>query len=119
MTGKAKRKGDLAERQAADLLTTETGYEVKRLLGAGRQEDVGDLCGVPYCCIQVADWEDKSRACLQKPREVERQKWFSKQKFAASLIRWRGGHWRFVLTIPQFWKVLKAAIWAVEHGYKG
>ena len=123
MTGRAKRKGDLGEREAAALLTAETGIEIRRQLGAGRTNsaggDVGDLEGLPYTVIQVANKANTSEACLNKPVEVEMQKCNAKAKFAASMIRWRGGKWRVVLTVAQFWKILKAAIWAVENGYKG
>ena len=119
MTGRAKRKGDDGEREAAALLTAETGIEIRRQLGAGRFDDVGDLDGLPHTVIQVANKANTSEACLNKPIEVEMQKWNAKKKFCASMIRWRGGKWRVVLTVPQFWKILKAAIWAVENGYKG
>ena len=69
-----KRKGDKAEREAAELLTEVTGFECQRNLSAGIPGDVGDIHGVPNCVIQVADWKDKSQACLVKPREVEVQR---------------------------------------------
>ena len=114
-----KNKGDKAEREAALILTRETNYEVRRKLGAGRLDDVGDLDGIPFTIVQCADWSDKSRACLVKPREAEMQKWNAKAKFATSMIRWRGGHWRMVSTVNQWTAILKAALWAVDHGYKG
>ena len=75
-------------------------------------DDVGDLeiNGCPECVIQVADWADKSKACLQKPREVEMQRWNAKAKYAASMIRWRGGHWRMVMTVDQFARLITAAV---------
>ena len=105
-----KNKGDKAEREAAELLSQATGYEVRRQLGAGRLDDIGDLDGIPETIVQVADWTDKSKACLQKPREAEMQRWNAKAKYAASMIRWRGGHWRLVMTIDQFARLLSAAI---------
>ena len=119
MTGRAKAKGDRAERELAELLTVETGYEVRRALGAGRLDDQGDMEGLKFTVVQCANYADTSRACLQKPRDAEMQRWNAKEKFAVSMVRWRGGHWRAVMTIQQFWKILKAAIWAVENGYKG
>ena len=105
-----KNKGDKAEREAAELLSQATGYEVRRQLGAGRLDDIGDLDGIPETIVQVADWTDKSKACLQKPREAEMQRWNAKAKYAASMIRWRGGHWRMVMTVDQFARLLTAAI---------
>ena len=74
MTNPKKRKGDKAEREAAELLTEVTGFDCQRNLSAGIPGDVGDIHGVPNCVIQVADWKDKSQACLVKPREVEVQR---------------------------------------------
>ena len=105
-----KNKGDQAEREAAELLSKATGYNVRRQLGAGRLDDIGDLDGIPDTIVQVANWTDKSKACLQKPREAEMQRWNAKAKYAASMIRWRGGHWRLVMTIDQFARLLTAAI---------
>ncbi len=77
-----KNKGDKAEREAAELLSERLPWKVRRKLGAGRMDDVGDLeiNGCPECVIQVADWADKSKACLQKPREVEMQRWNAKAR---------------------------------------
>ena len=112
MTGKAKNKGDRAERDAAEYLSERLPWKARRKLGAGRLDDQGDieLEGCSDCVIQVADWADKSKACLVKPREVERQKWAAKAKYAVSMIRWRGGHWRMVMTVDQFAKLLTDAI---------
>ena len=60
--------------------------------------------------IQVADWKDKSQACLVKPREVETQRQNADVKFAASMVRFRGGQWRMVLTPEQFNTLLQAAL---------
>ena len=105
-----KNKGDRAEREAAELLSKATGYEVRRQLGAGRLDDIGDLDGIPETIVQVADWADKSAACLEKPREAEMQRWNAKAKYAASMIRWRGGQWRMVMTVDQFARLISAAI---------
>ena len=85
MTNPNKRKGDKAEREAAELLTEVTGFECKRNLAAGIPDDVGDIYGIPNCVIQVADYKDKSRACLVKPREVEIQR---KMQVWTSLRAW-------------------------------
>ena len=90
---KQKNKGDKAEREAAELLTKVTGYECKRTLSAGIPDDVGDIVGIPDCVIQVANYANPSTACLKKPREVESQRENAKAKYAASMVRWRGGNW--------------------------
>ena len=110
MTNPNKRKGDKAEREAAELLTEVTGFECKRNLAAGIPDDVGDIYGIPNCVIQVADYKDKSRACLVKPREVETQRKNAGVDFVASMVRFRGGQWRMVLTPEQFNTLLQAAL---------
>ena len=46
-----KRKGDKAEREAAEVLTKTTGFECKRNLAAGIPDDVGDIYGIPNCVV--------------------------------------------------------------------
>ena len=55
MTNPNKRKGDKAEREAAEVLTKVTGFECKRNLAAGIPDDVGDIYGIPNCVVQVCD----------------------------------------------------------------
>ena len=111
---KQKNKGDAAEREAAKLLAAATGLPVRIKLGAGRQDDVGDLDGIPKTVIQIASYSNPNVPCLKKPREVELQRKNARARFAASLIRWpriQGpDKWRVVLTIPQFAKLLMAAL---------
>ena len=106
-----KNKGDKAEREAAELLTGLSGYIIRRKLGAGRTDsaggDTGDLEGLPDWTIQVCDWKDKSSACLQKPIEAEDQRINAGTKYAATMIRWRGGQWRVVLTPEQFARLIR------------
>lgn len=104
----AKRKGDAAEREAAGLLSHHLGTVVRRKLGAGRQDDTGDLDGLPDCVIQVAHWADQMAAIRQKPEAVELQRHNADATFAATMVRLRGGGWRVVMTPEQF------ATWARE-----
>ena len=101
-----KNKGDKAEREAADVLSLETKYKVERRFGAGQDNDKGDLVGIPNFCVQVADWQNKSAACLIKPREVEQQRKNAGVDYAMTMIRFRGGHWRVVMTVEQFGKLV-------------
>jgi hypothetical protein len=98
----SKAKGDRAEREAAAIIADLLGYDVKRKLGAGRQEDTGDMHGLPDTVIQVANWAEVSRAAIQKPAEAERQRINDGATFAATWVRFRGGTWRVVLTPEQF-----------------
>lgn len=106
MSNPHKAKGDAAEREAAALLSTLLGLPVRRRLGAGRTNaaggDVGDLEGIPGHVIQVASWKDVSAAALIKPQEAEQQRHNANQPHAATMVRFRGGRWRIVLT-PEQW----------------
>jgi len=101
-----KNKGDKAEREVAALLSELTGKTVRRKLGAGRTDDTGDIEGIPNFAIQVADWKDKSAACLQKPVEAEDQRENLGVDHAATFVRFRGGRYRVVLTPEQFARIL-------------
>ena len=102
MANPQKQKGDRAEIEAAALLTDLLGLPVRRKLGAGRSDDTGDLDGVPGHVIQVANWEDTAAAARVKPREAEQQRINAGCTHAASLVRFRGGTWRVVLTLKQW-----------------
>ena len=105
MSNPQKAKGDAAERQAAELLTQLLGVPVRRKLGAGRQDDTGDLDGVPGHIVQVANWADTAAAARVKPKEAEAQRRNAGATHAATLVRFRGGTWRVILT-PEQWAAL-------------
>ena len=102
MANSQKAKGDRAELEAAELLSELLGTTVGRKLGAGRQDDTGDLDGVPDHIVQVANWADTAAAARVKPKEAEGQRENAGVEFAATLVRFRGGTWRVVLT-PEQW----------------
>jgi hypothetical protein len=108
VTGSAKRRGDDAERQAAVVLGDLLGYPIRRKLGAGRLDDVGDLDGLPNTTVQVAAWADALRAVREKPVQAELERERAETTFVVTLVRLRGGVWRVVMTPEQF------ATWARE-----
>lgn len=107
MTGSSKRKGDIGEREAAELIHDLLGVPVRRRLGAGRADDIGDLDGVPDTTIQVVSRGSSVVAVgvVRKPLEVELQRERAGTPFAATFLRIRGGTWRVVLT-PEQWATL-------------
>ena len=107
MANSQKAKGDSAEREAAELLTELLGTPVRRKLGAGRQDDVGDLDGVPNHIVQVANWKDTAAAARVKPDEAELQRINANEAFAVTLVRFRGGKWRAVLTLEQLTRYIR------------
>jgi len=102
-----KAKGDRAELEAAALLTDLLGVPVRRKLGAGRIDDTGDLDGVPGHVMQVASWADTAAAARVKPKEAEQQRINAQATHAATLVRFRGGTWRVVLTLEQWSRYIK------------
>lgn len=110
MTGTAKRKGDQAEREACARIHDELGYRARRMLGAGRLDDEGDIEGVPDHAIQVCDWADKSRALREKPLQAEAQRLNARHAHAATFIRLHGGDFRVVLTVEQWANLVREAL---------
>jgi hypothetical protein len=110
MTGSAKRKGDRAEIEAAEILHDQTGFPVRRKLGAGRADDQGDLDGVPDTVVQVANRADLAATIREKPLEAEVQRQRAGATFAVTMIRLRGGQWRAVLTVEQLCTLLREAL---------
>ena len=108
MTGAAKRKGDAAELAAARLLADLTGFPVRRMLGAGRLDDVGDLEGLPGVTVQVASWADVARAAREKPVAAETQRVNAGNPHTVTMVRFRGGIWRMVQTPEQFCRLVLA-----------
>lgn len=105
MSNPQKRRGDAAEREAAQLITDLLNLPARRALGAGRQDDIGDIHGIPGHTIQVASWKDVSRAALVKPSQAEQQRINARAPHASTWVRFRGGTWRVVLT-PEQWAAL-------------
>jgi hypothetical protein len=114
MANPQKRKGDSAEREAADLISRLLSVPARRKLGAGRTTaaggDTGDIDGVPGHVIQVASWSDTAAAARIKPVEAEAQAANAREQFAATFVRFRGGTWRVVLT-PEQWAAYVNLIW--------
>jgi hypothetical protein len=107
VTGASKRKGDGAEREAAQLIHDLLGVPARRKLGAGRQDDMGDLDGVPNTTVQVVSRTADVVAVgvVRKPREADAQARVAGTTHAATFLRIRGGTWRVVLT-PEAWATL-------------
>lgn len=102
MANPNKARGDRAELEVQALIRVLTGWPARRKLGAGRQDDVGDIDGVPDTTIQVASYADLTRAVREKvPACVEQQE-RAETTFGATFIRRHGGGYYVVLT-PDQW----------------
>jgi Holliday junction resolvase len=106
VTTAAKRKGDRYELELARQLHDQTGWPVRRKLGAGRQDDTGDLDGLPDCVAQVKAYVDIARAIREGLPELEQQHANTTLTHAVLFVRRPGGRWIAVQTLEQ---------WATEH----
>ena len=111
MTAPAKQKGDRAEREAAELLNDELGVLVRRRLGAGRRDDMGDLeLGDGFsCAVQVADWQDVVRALVAKVYDAVEQADRAGLDYGVAMLRIKGGTWRVAMDVETFCNLLREA----------
>lgn len=107
MANPNKRKGDSAEREAAALLTTLLNTPVRRKLGAGRQDDTGDIDGVDNWTIQVKNRKDIARTIREGMPQLEQQRINNKTDHSAMMLRQHGGNWLVVLTVEQLARLIK------------
>lgn len=105
MANAAKRKGDQAEREAAQLIHDLTGWPARRKLGAGRADDIGDIDGVPNTVIQVANYRDLNEAIRRKVPACLEQQQRAGATFGAVFARRTGGGFVVVLS-PDQWATL-------------
>ena len=110
MPSKSGAKGARGERVVAELLTALLHRPVRRALGAGRQDDVGDLDGLPDTVIQVADWTNYARAISTKLPDVEVQMANKDAAYGCLFVKRARGKWAVVQT-PEQW----AALWLAAH----
>jgi Holliday junction resolvase len=115
MPNHAKTKGDRAERELALQLALQTGWPVRRKLGAGRTDDTGDLDGLPDCTAQVKNYSNPARAVREILLELEQQRVNAGTTFAAGFVRHPGGNWSVTMTIPQLLTLLREATTPAPH----
>ena len=102
VVNRSKRKGDAAERELAKQLSDLLGFTVRRKLGAGRQDDEGDLDGLPDCTAQAKNWRDVLAAIREGLRNIVVQQANAKTKHGVLFIRRHGGEWVAVMTLEQW-----------------
>ena len=102
MTTRSKRKGDNAERELAKLLADLVGGNVRRKLGAGRQDDQGDIDGIPATTVEVKSYADITRAIRDGLDDLTREHANTDNTFAVCFVRRPGGRWIAVMT-PEQW----------------
>lgn len=116
----SKRKGDTAEREIAALLRNHLGLDIRRALGAGRTDDIGDLHGLPNCAAQVKNYIDPARAIREGLADIERQQTNAGATHGVVFIRRPGGNWIAVQTISQWCAMYRETLQpAAEVGLVG
>jgi len=98
----SKRKGDAAEREIAGILTDLLGVDVKRALGAGRQDDIGDLHGIADVTAQVKSYRDIARAINDGLDDLDRQQANAGTIFGVVFVRRPGNRWIAVMDIERW-----------------
>lgn len=98
----SKRKGDEAEREIAAVLGQLLGLDVRRMLGAGRQDDVGDLHGIPGVCAEVKNYRDVTAAIRDGLNDLDREQPNSGEPFGVVFVRRPGGRWVAVMDLTRW-----------------
>jgi Holliday junction resolvase len=110
MTGAAKAKGDRGEREVVSLLQRLLRLPgIRRALGAGRKDDVGDIDGVPNTAVQVAWRANFTSTVYLKIDEVEAQRVNRKVPFGVAFCRINDRPWVACMTPEQYAKMWKYA----------
>jgi len=111
----SSQKGARAERWIAEFLGTVLNMDIKRMLGAGRKEDIGDLHGLTGFTAQVANKPSNIGDALRyKPLACRIQQGHHGTPFGVTLLKLPpqpGGkppEWRAVMTLEQFVEIYKA-----------
>jgi hypothetical protein len=101
----------MREREVATMFNDEGFKKARRALGAGRQDDVGDIDGVPYLCLQVAGRKTGLATVLdQKLPATEIQRKNRNVPFAALFVRMDRKPWVVHLTPKMFFTLFKYAL---------
>lgn len=115
-------KGPVREREVSAIFIEEGFAKARRALGAGRQDDVGDIDGVPHLCLQVAGRKTGLSTVIdQKLPATEIQRNNRGVPFASLWIRMDRKPWIVVLTPRMFFTLFKYALigYDVEQRKKG
>jgi hypothetical protein len=115
MAHPSKRKGDVAELELAKLLADSLGIPVKRMLGAGRQEDCGDLHGLTDWTAEVKNYANVADGINEGLRDLDREQANAGTPFGVVFVRRRGGRWLAVMDVDRWCSVYRETT-AQRHG---
>jgi hypothetical protein len=97
-----KRKGDRAERELATTLSEMLNKPIRRMLGAGRKDDTGDLDGIADTAIQVKHWNDITAAITQGITQLAQQQQHKNATHGVLFIKHRKHGWLAVTTLTEW-----------------
>ncbi len=107
MSHPSKRKGDAAERELATLLADRLGIDCRRMLGAGRADDVGDLHGLDDWTAEVKNYANLADGINAGLTDLEREQANAGTAFGVCVVRRRGGRWIAVMDLDQWCAVYR------------
>ncbi len=102
MANPNKRKGDRAERELATTLSEMLNKPIRRMLGAGRKDDTGDLDGIADTAIQVKHWNDITAAITQGITQLAQQQKHKNATHGVLFIKHRKHGWLAVTTLTEW-----------------
>ena len=102
MANPNKRKGDRAERELATLLSELLNKPMRRMLGAGRQDDIGDIDGIDDTAIQAKHWNNITAAITTGITQLGQQKKNKNASRSVLFIKHRKHGWLAITTIGEW-----------------
>lgn len=114
MTNPAKDKGDKGEREVEAIFRSCGFPKARRMLGAGRKDDIGDFDNLPDLTLQ-ATWQKNLNAVWAKLAATSEQRNRRRTRFGALFYRTDRKPWIVVLTPAQFIRLYKYALIGIAH----
>jgi hypothetical protein len=106
----AKNKGDRAERELAVILADLLGVDVRRKLGAGRTDDVGDMDGLVGWTVEAKNVANLADALREGVADSTREQRNAGTPFGVAFVRVRGGTWYAVQSLEQWATVYRETL---------
>jgi len=111
MTTPSKRKGDAAELEISRILADQLGVRVRRKLGAGRQDDEGDIEGLMNTTVEVKNYPRAgvATAINEGLRDLRREQLNAAATFAVLFVKRPRLGWIAVMDVDQFCTIWREA----------
>jgi hypothetical protein len=111
MPPNAHQKGKRGELDAVHAITELCPHwTVSRRLMTGREDDRGDIAGVPDTTVQVKSWASVNDAITNGLPQLRRSQFVAGTKFGVLLVRRRGGRFVAVMDLPEWVAQIRSAL---------